>query len=555
MALRELTVENLAVVESVRLALAPGFTVLTGETGAGKSLVVDAVSLVLGARANSDQVRSGADAARVEAVWDAPAVGDDDPLADVVAAGEGSAIVRREVGADGRSTVRVNDRSVTVGGLASLGAQLGEIHGQHEQQRLLEPARQLALLDGYGGHDVLLGEVVDAHRAWRRAVAAAAELLTDPHELARRIELLRHQVDEITAAAPRTGEDAELEAQLRAAEHAETIAQSAAEAVAALREDGGASESLSLAERRLAAAAQHDDRFGDLADRAASLVAEAAELARDAAATAEAVELDPASRVAAQERLTLLYDLRRKYGDSLEAVIAFGDEAAAELDRLENQAGERERLRAEQERRRAELEAVAERLRAARASAARHLARAVNDELPPLGLPAGAFGVELEAAEIGPSGGDRAAFTFAPNPGEQPRPLSRIASGGEASRLSLALKVVLAQADETPLLVFDEVDAGVGGRNAAALGERLRALSRFHQVLCVTHLPQVAAHADAHLVVGKRVVGGRTTTEVRALDADARAAELAAMLAGEGAGDEARSAAEALLRGAEAGRP
>ena len=550
MALRELTVENLAVVESVRLTLSPGFTVLTGETGAGKSLVVDAVALVLGARASSDQVRSGADAARVEAVWDAPQMSADDPMADVVAAGEGSVIVRREVASDGRSTVRVNDRSVTVGGLASLGAQLGEIHGQHEQQRLLEPARQLALLDGFGGHAHLLAAVSEAHRAWRATVAAAAELLTDPHELARRTELLRHQVEEISAATLRPGEDAELEAQLRAAEHAETIARSAAEAVAALRDDGGASEALSIAERGLVTAAQHDERFAELADRVASLAAEAAELARDAASTADAVELDPASRAAAEERLALLYDLRRKYGDSLEAVVSFGDESRAELDRLENQAAERDRLRAEEERLLALLQDAAERLRAARREAGERLAAAVNAELPPLGLPAQAFGVELETVDIGPSGGDRVVFSFAPNPGEPPRPLGRIASGGEASRLSLALKVVLARADETPLLVFDEVDAGVGGRNAAALGERLHALSRYHQVLCVTHLPQVAAHADAHLVVGKRLVGGRTSTEVHDLDPEARRTELAAMLAGEAAGDEARAAAEALLRDA-----
>ena len=345
MPLRELTVENLAVVESVRLRLAPGFTVLTGETGAGKSLVVDALALALGARASTDQVRTGADAARVEAVFDAPAEVPDDPLGDVVAAGEGMAIVRREVGADGRSTVRVNDRTVTVGGLASLGGRLGEIHGQHDQQRLLEPARQLALLDGYGAHMELVRAVSEAHATWRATVAAASELLTDAHELARRVELLRHQVDEITAAAPGPGEDAELEALLRSAEHAETIARAAADAVAALRDDGGASDALAAAERALTTAAQHDDRFAPLVDRTAGLAAEAAELARDVAAAGEAVELDPAGRAAAEERLGLLYDLRRKYGDTLEAVIAFGEASAADLERLENQESERERLR------------------------------------------------------------------------------------------------------------------------------------------------------------------------------------------------------------------
>jgi len=550
MGLRELTVENLAVVESVRLPLGDGFTVLTGETGAGKSLVVDAVALALGARASTDQVRAGTDAARIEAIFDAPDLPDDDPMLEVVAAGEGSVIIRREVGADGRSVARVNDRAVTVGGLAGLGARLGEIHGQHDQQRLLEPARQLDLLDGFGGSASAVAGVGARYRAWRSTVAASAELLTDAHELARRVELLRHQVNEIEGAQPRIGEDVELEGQLRAAAHADTVARSAAEAVAALRDDDGAGDALRTAERGLVAAAVHDERFRALADRAGALAAEAAELARDASAIAEAVDLDPATRAASEERLALLYDLRRKYGDSLEAVSAFGAAAAAELDALENQAGERERLRAEEAARRSALEDAASALSDARRATAARLAAAVNGELPPLGLPVDAFEIELGATDIGPTGGDRVLFTFAPNPGEPPRPLGRIASGGEASRLSLALKVVLAAADETPLLVFDEVDAGVGGRNASALGERLRALSRFHQVLCVTHLPQVAAHADAHLVVGKRVADGRTTTEARLLTADERKAELAAMLGGERPGAEAQAAAEALLRAA-----
>jgi DNA repair protein RecN (Recombination protein N) len=551
MSLTELTVENLAVIERVRLPISPGLTVLTGETGAGKSLVVDALALALGARAATDQVRSGADATRVEAIFDAPDLPADDAMREVVDAGEGSVIVRREVGADGRSIARVNDRAVTVGGLAGLGARLGEIHGQHDQQRLLEPARQLALLDGFGGHGSAVTAVDERYRAWRATVAASAELLTDAHELARRVELLRHQVDEIGAAAPRAGEDAELEAQLRAAEHADTIARSAAEAVAALRDDGGAGDAIAAAERGLVIAAQHDERFVTLAERAAALAAEASELARDASSVADGVDLDPASRAAAEDRLALLYDLRRKYGDSLEAVIGFGAAATAELEALENQEGAREQLRAEELERRSSLEEAAVALTAARRTAADRLTAAVNVELPPLGLSAGSFGIELDSVEIGSHGADRVAFTFAPNVGEPPRPLSRIASGGEASRLSLALKVVLATADETPLLVFDEIDAGVGGRNASALGERLRALGQYHQVLCVTHLAQVAAHADAHVVVGKREVGGRTTTDARLLGPDERTRELAAMLGGEGAGDEARAAAEALLRAAQ----
>jgi DNA repair protein RecN (Recombination protein N) len=550
MPLLELSVENLAVIERVRLPLSRGFTVLTGETGAGKSLIVDALALALGARAASDQVRAGTDAARVEAVFVDLEPLPDDPLADVLAAGEGSAIVRREVSADGRSVARLNDRSVTVGSLTALGERLAEIHGQHEQQRLLAADRQLELLDRFGELDAARGAVEAAYREWRSIVARSAELLTDEHELARRVELLRHQADEISAAQPVPGEDEELERQLRAAGHAEAIAQAADEALRALRDDGAALDGLRAAGAALARASSHDERFASLEDRALGLEAEATELARDLAALAEDVELDPGERAAAEERLALLYDLKRKYGSDLAEVLAFGASALDELAGLEDQAGLRERLVADEQHAKAHLAETAASLSSAREGAAASLTELVNGELPPLGLPADAFGVVLEAAEVGPTGADRVTFTFAPNAGEPGRPLGRIASGGEASRLSLALKVVLAAADETPVLVFDEVDAGIGGRHATALGERLRALAAFHQVLCVTHLPQVAAYADQHVHIGKRMEDGRTVAEARVLDPEERAAELAAMLAGEGAGSEAHAAAVALLRAA-----
>jgi DNA repair protein RecN (Recombination protein N) len=458
--------------------------------------------------------------------------------------------VRREISADGRSLVRINDRAATVGGLATLGQRLAEIHGQHEQQRLLAAERQLELLDRAGGLEARRAAVGEAYRAWRASVAASTELLTDPQELARRMELLRHQSAEIVDAQLRPGEDEELEAAVRAGQHAQEIAAAAAAAVSALREERGATDALRAAVVEIHAAATHDERFAPLLERAEGLAAEAEELARDVASAGDGVDLDPATLAAAEERLTLLYDLKRKYGPALEDVMAFGDSVSQELQRLDRQDDERERLRAEVAARRRALDESAAQLSEARSRAAQELAAVVNRELPPLGLPAGAFGVELHLVEAGSTGVDRVEFTFAPNPGEPPRPLARIASGGEASRLSLALKVVLAGADDTPLLVFDEVDAGIGGRNAAALGERLKRLSQHHQVLCVTHLPQVAAYADAHLHVGKRVEDGRTHTDVRELTEDDRRGELAAMLGGEGAGEEAQAAAEALLRSA-----
>ena len=550
MALVELAVENLAVIERIRLSLAPGFTVLTGETGAGKSLLVDALALALGERASADQVRTGTDAARIEAIFDGIQARPDDPLAELLEAGDGLAILRREVNADGRSLARVNDRTVTVGSLAALGAQLAEIHGQHDQQRLLQPDRQLALLDRFGGLVPGATAVASAFRAWRSTRAEASELLVDAHELARRVELLSHEAEEIASAALRPGEDEELEQKLRGAAHAEAVARSADTAVRALADEGGGLDALRVARSSIAAAAAHDDRFGELLERSRSLEVEASELARDAGALGEAVALDPGARAAAEERLSRLYDLKRKYGEAIEDVQAYGRSAEAELARLQDQEGLRARLRADEERLRAELEAAATALRVDRLRTATELAERVNAELPPLGLPAGAFGIAVGEVEIGATGGDRVEFTFAPNPGEPARPLGRIASGGEASRLSLALKVVLASADETPVLIFDEVDAGVGGRNGSALGERLRALAAYHQVLCVTHLAQVAAFADAHLHIGKQVVDGRTLADATLLDAAGRRRELAAMLAGEAAGAEAQAAADALLRAA-----
>ena len=550
MALIELAVNNLAVIESVRLSLGRGLVVVTGETGAGKSLVVDALALALGARGTSDLVRAGSQSLRVEAIFDDVPRDPDDPLDELVDLGDGSLIVSREVTADGRSLARVNDRTVTVGALAAFGGRIAEIHGQHENQRLFAADRQRALLDRFGGHGELVGEAADAWRAWRAATARSDELVMDPRELERRTELLRHQAQEIDTAALQPDEDVALAARVRSAQHLEAIVRSIGDAVRTLQRDGGALDGLRSALAQLEAAAANDERFADLATRGAAVVADATELARDAATLGEQVHGDSPSRAGMEERLGLIYDLKRKYGESIDAILTFGREAADELSRLERMDVLREELRVEEQHLRDKLQGAAASLHEARTQAATSLAARVNAELPPIGLPEDAFGIDVRSTEVGPTGGDYVEFRFAPNPGEPPRPMARIASGGEASRLSLALKVVLASADETPVLIFDEVDAGVGGRNAGPLGERLRALAAFHQVLCVTHLPQIAAFADVHIHVGKRIADGRTYTDARILDAGERADEIAAMLAGEGAGQEARATAEALLRAA-----
>jgi DNA repair protein RecN (Recombination protein N) len=550
MPLIELAVTNLAVIESVRLRLDRGFVVVTGETGAGKSLVVDALALALGARGTSDLVRTGAASLRVEAIFDEVPRDPEDPLDELVDLNDGSLIVTREVNADGRSQARVNDRTVTVGALVAFGSRLAEIHGQHEHQRLFAADRQRSLLDRFGGHEELLLAVAEAWREWRSITARAEELVTDPRELQRRTDLLRFQVAEINGAKLAPDEDVALAARLKAVQSLETVIRAAGDAVRILQRDGGALDGLRAALGQLEAASAHDPRFAELAERGRSTVAEATELGRDIVALGEQLQVDPATRAAMEERLGLIYDLKRKYGESIDAVTAFGEAAAEELQRLENQDTLREQLRQDEEAAHARLDEAAEALRAARRDAATALGARVNAELPPLGIPGDAFSIEVTPTEVGPNGGDYVEFRFAPNPGEPPRPMARIASGGEASRLSLALKVVLATADETPVLIFDEVDAGIGGRNAGALGERLRALAAYHQVICVTHLPQVAAYANLHVHVGKRVDEGRTFTDARVLNATERAEELAAMLAGEGAGEEARATAEALLRAA-----
>jgi DNA repair protein RecN (Recombination protein N) len=550
MPLIELAVTNLAVIEGVRISLAPGFVVVTGETGAGKSLVVDALALALGARGTSDLVRTGAGGLRVEAIFSDVPRDPEDPLDELVDLNDGMLIVSREVSADGRSLARVNDRTVTVGALAAFGARLAEIHGQHEHQRLFAAERQRSLLDRFGGHEGLLEAVTEAWHAWRALVAQAEELVMDPRELQRRTDLLRYQVAEITAARLQPDEEVALVARLKAVQNLEAVIRAAGDAVRILQRDGGALDGLRAALGQLEAAAGHDQRFEALAERGRSVVADATELGRDIVSLGEQLNVDPATRTSMEERLGLIYDLKRKYGESIDAIKAFGETAAAELERLENQDALRDQLRRDEELARAALNAAASALHAARGAAATALAQRVNAELPPLGLPGDAFSIEVTPIEVGPNGSDYVEFRFAPNPGEPPRPMARIASGGEASRLSLALKVVLATADETPVLIFDEVDAGIGGRNAGALGERLRALAEYHQVICVTHLPQVAAHAGLHVHVGKRVEEGRTFTEARVLDPAGRADELAAMLAGEGGPDEARATAEALLRAA-----
>ena len=554
--LLELTVTDLALIDRLRIDLDAGFNVITGETGAGKSLLIDALGLALGARADTSLVRHGADVARVEALFDRLP----EPL-----------ITVREVAASGRSTARIDDATVTAARLADEVGSLVEIHGQHEQGRLLDERWQRDLLDAFGGHHELRTTMATAVDRWRENRAALDAAALDPREVARRIDLLEHESTEIARARLRPGEAEEIRARLTAAQHGEAIARGAAALRESLTQEGaGARDATAVALHEARGIARLDPRFEALADRLAGLEAELADVADEARRLAETVDHDPGAVAELDARLGIIHGLIRRYGDDEAAVIEHGERAAAEAERLRGLDEERARRQREDARLLGAVGSAAAALSTARLDVAAALTDAVDSVLQELGFPAGVFEVAVgrrpagsgeaavevdgDAVAFDAAGIDEVVYRLAPNPGEPARPLARIASGGELSRVALAIKRVLAEADATPTLVFDEVDSGIGGRSADPVGRSLWGLARRHQVLCVTHLPQIAAHADAHYRIAKREREGRTVTEVERLDREGRIVELAAMLGG-GPGDPAALAsARELLDRAESWR-
>jgi DNA repair protein RecN (Recombination protein N) len=552
----ELTVTDLALIDRLRLEFDAGFNVITGETGAGKSLLIDALGLAMGARADTTLVRHGMDTARVEALFDRLP----EPL-----------IAVREVAASGRSTARLDDATVTAARLADEVGGLVEIHGQHDQGRLLDERWQRDLLDGFGEHEALRVAMASAVERWRenRVVLDAAAL--DPREVARRLDLLEHESSEIARANLRPGEADEIRGRLTAAQHGEAIARGAAALREALTQEGaGARDATAIALNESRGIARLDPRFEPLAERLAGLEAELADVADEARRLAEDVDHDPRAVAELDARLGVIHGLLRRYGDDEASVLAHGERAAAEAERLRGLDKERAQRQREDARLLADVRSAAWALSAARRDAAASLTVAVATVLEELGFPPGVFEVGIGRRPAGPgeaavevdgdavafdgSGIDQVVYQLAPNPGEPARPLAKIASGGELSRVALAIKRVLAEADATPTLIFDEVDTGIGGRSADPIGRSLWGLARRHQVLCVTHLPQIASHADAHYRIVKRERHGRTVTEVERLDREGRIVELAAMLGG-GPGDAAALAsARELLDRAEAWR-
>jgi DNA repair protein RecN (Recombination protein N) len=535
--LRELRVRDLAVIENVAVPFQAGLNVLTGETGAGKSILIDAVLLLRGARAQADVIRSEAESALVEGVF---AVDPGSAAAEVLnhsglSTENQEIVVRRELTRAGRHRAFVNDSPVTVALLERLGDHLVEVHGQHEHQRLSEPARQLEILDRFAGAEGVGSRVATLYAKHRAACDELEHVRAAERDRAQREDLLRFQVSELEAARLRPGEEAELRAERRRLQYAERLLAGLGEAEAQLDDERDSALSrIGRAARILRDLGRLDASFAAPAeplDAAAVLLDEALRALRTLRHEA-AAEPDRLEEV--EERLEVIARLRRKYGESEDTMLAFQKAAAAELERLachEEIVAEGERL---QDQLQAELEAAANELAERRAAAARRLQARVEREIRALGIERGLFRIALEPlGAVSPRGSDRAEFRLSANPGEEPRALARVASGGELSRTMLALLAVLAAADEVPTVIFDEVDAGIGGQTAGVVGDRLATVAEQRQVLCVTHLAQIAARAGHHLRVAKIVHGGRARATIEPLAARERVSELARMLGGE----------------------
>jgi len=548
--LAELVVRNFAVIEEVRVSVCPGLNVLTGETGAGKSLIIDAVGALLGSRLDADTVRTGAQSAQVEGLF----ILSEDVRRQVEAsleeAGvqvEDELVVIREVSSAGRNLARVNGRTVPLSLLREIGRRLVDVHGQSEHLSLLDTRRHLEFVDAFGGLLERRAQVAGAVARVRSLRRELESLARDEREAARERDLLEYQLQEIEAADLRPGEEEELKEERERLAHAQALQEAAQSAYHSLyaAEGYSAFDMLGRAQSSLRAVANLDRRLADILSSLESIAAELEDAARALRAYAAQVEHDPRRLEQVEERLEAIARLKRKYGDTVEGVLEYARQARQRLSRLVSAEEERERLEAALREAEEEAARLALALSEARHEAARSLEEVVARELADLALGHVGFQVALAQEEDDeglPAGGrrlafdetgvDRVAFFVATNPGEPPRPLARIASGGEMSRFLLALKGALAAADPVPTLVFDEIDVGIGGRSAEVVGRKLWALSRRHQVLCVTHLPQIAAYADAHYRVTKEVVLGRAFSQVQALSEPEQAAELASMLGG-----------------------
>jgi DNA repair protein RecN (Recombination protein N) len=550
--LRELRIRNFAIIESIALPLEPGFNVLSGETGAGKSIIVGALGFLAGERQSGEVVRTGAEKATVEGEFDIAGRADIAAALDAhgLESDGGAVVLKREVAAaGGRTRAWVNGSPVSAGVVAEVGRLLVNVHGQHEAQALLDESSQRAILDSFGGATSDAEAVLDAHGALERAREALRTLLARRDEAARRADYLRHVAREIAEAALREGEDRELEDESRRLAHAEELRGLAGQIATTL---DGADEAVlrrvGHLQRAIAGLARIDPataRFQELYDAAYYALEE---LSRAAATYLDSLEHDPTRLEAVERRRDLLHRLLRKYGGSVAAALETARTARAELDLLDTAALDVRTLEENVSAAESRLRTAAEKLSDRRRETAGRLAAAVEARLPDLGMPDGRFFVDLVPRDgIGPNGAEDVTFRVALNVGHDARALARVASGGELSRVMLALKTILARQDRVPTLIFDEVDAGIGGQVGTMIGDALRAVAAHHQVFAITHLPQIAARAHHHIVVSKSARGGVTAADVSVVEGDERVAEIARMLGGDATSRLSREHARELL--------
>ncbi len=536
--LTELRIKNFAIIESLTLSLGPGLNVLSGETGAGKSIIVGALGLLLGERASADVIRTGSDRASVEGVFDVAERPEIAALLDArgIELEDATVVLKREV-TPGRARAWINGTTVNAGILAEVGRALVNLHGQHEAQTLLDPDAQRRVLDAFAGATELANAVQRTHHELSAVVGEIESLTARRIAAERRADYLRHVVREIGDAKVVDGEDVRLDEEARRLENAEELRSLAGGIAEGL--DGGEDAvlgRLGAVARPLSAIQRIDPSLARLQESydAAYYAIEA--LARELEAYREAVELDPARLERVRVRRDLLFRLCKKYGGSLADVIRTGDEARGELDLVDSAGLDLRQLEERERAARSALFTAAGKLTASRTDAARRLARAVDGVLPELGMADGHVTVALRTLpEIGPWGAESIELLVALNVGHEARPLSRVASGGELSRVMLALKTILARLDRVPTLVFDEVDAGIGGRVGLQVGDTMRRVAGDHQVFAISHLPQIAARAHHHILVSKSAPGrgGVPTADVSVLTGDERVAEIARMLGGD----------------------
>jgi DNA repair protein RecN (Recombination protein N) len=552
--LTELRIRNFAIIESLTLPLAPGFNVLSGETGAGKSIIVGALGFLLGERGSSDLIRTGADKATVEGVFDISDSADVARAADEkgIDTEDGTLILKREISQAGRGRAWANGSPVTAGVLGELGRQLVNLHGQHEAQTLLDPESQREILDRFG---VAADEAVEVGLAHGEMVSLSRDIATLTSrraEAEKRADYLRHVVREIEAHDPNPNEDSLLENEARVLENADELRSTAESISSALSgEDEGVLDRLGTVSRSLAAMERVDPAVQQLRELFESGFYALDELARGISDYAGSVDLDPDRLEVVRRRRETLYTLSKKYGPSLDNIIDTAKAARTELDLLDSAEFDIAVLQRREDSARARLLEGSVRLTSLRRTAAKKLAKAVDQLLPQLGMDGGRFSVLLLSKDSpDANGAEDVEFRIALNVGHDARPLARVASGGELSRVMLALKTILARADKVPTLVFDEVDSGIGGKVGLQVGDTLRRVADNHQVFAISHLPQIAARAHNHIVVAKAARGGVTTADVTVLTGASRVAEIARMLGGDPESKVSREHARELLAAA-----